>query len=453
MDSSRSRPYGYRWRTSKLLILSTACIALLTETLLYGFLVPILPYMLEDRLHMDPANTQSLTATLLSMHGLIPLVSAPVIANIVDRIGSRQRSLLVSLVVCLIGTFLVALSRAFWALCLGRGLQAIAGSGAWIVCLAILAENAGKNDVGKMMGVAMSFVMSGTVGGPIIAGALLEWLGYWPTWAVPLGILLFDSIVRAVIIEPSFDRDEDHLSPSSLQKPDNSEDSPLLPETNTPHLQCRGFYKTMLCDMRVWGSLVNTGVYSAIVAGFNTTLPVHLRTIFGWGPLEVGSIFFLLQLPLIFLSPLSGWLRDRVGLRLPTALGWALLVPLLLGLGIPGSHLVDALSLMGEKAIFISSTAGIGIALPLIQGAGALNSLGVLREIEIETPGIFGAQGGRSRAFAMNSVTFNTGLMLGPLISGTLSSVIGYFYMSVAQGKESAISIALPLSTDHVYSY
>lgn len=66
--------------------------------------------MLEGRLQMDPTQTQSLTAGLLSMHGLIPIVSAPIIASLIDRIGNKQHSLLISLGVCLVGTFLVALS-------------------------------------------------------------------------------------------------------------------------------------------------------------------------------------------------------------------------------------------------------------------------------------------------------------------------------------------------------
>lgn len=264
-------------------------------------------------------------------------------------------------------------------LCLGRALQAIAGSGAWIVCLAILAENAGKNDVGKVMGLSMSIVMSGTVGGPIIAGALLEWLGYWPAWAVPLGILLLDSILRLVVIEPSPHADpvQDQTSPAHLRETENSENSPLLsPVGETPKVRLRGFYNTMLHDIRVWGSLINTATYSAIVSGFNTTLPIHLRRIFGWGSLQVGLMFFILQVPLIFFSPLSGWLRDRVGLRFPTTVGWALFIPLLLGLGVPGSDLSGAIDLDIEKKIFVSSIAAIGLVLPLIQGAGALNSLG-----------------------------------------------------------------------------
>ncbi|KAJ6095477.1 hypothetical protein N7486_006223 [Penicillium sp. IBT 16267x] len=407
-------------------IIGTACVALLTETLLYGFLVPILPYMLENRLNIDPAQTQRLTAGLLSMHGLISLVSAPIIASLVDRTESTQNSLLISLGVCLVG----------------RALQAIAGSGAWIVCLAILVENSDDENIGKTMGLSMSFIMSGAVGGPIIAGALLEWVGYWLAWTVPLGLLLVDSIARLFIcqphrsVSPSLTSLKNTGSSIYARETETTETSPLLtPTTETPKIHARGFYNTMLRDIRTWGSLLNTVVYSAIIAGFNTTLPVHLGEIFKWGSLQIGIVFFILQIPLIILSPLSGLLRDRVGLRFPTTLGWTLLVPLLLGLGIPGSSLSRAIGITNEQAIFISCMAGIGFVLPLLQGAGALNSLAVSQLIESKNPNIFGIHGGRSRIFAMNSVTFNLGLMLGPLVSGALSSAKGYLFMNVTQGE------------------
>ncbi|OBT64559.1 hypothetical protein VE03_06297 [Pseudogymnoascus sp. 23342-1-I1] len=453
--TSLRRPYGYGWRSSKHLFIATACVAMFTETLLYGFVVPILPYMLEVRLHADPAQTQSLTSSLLSIHGFVTLISAPFIAALVDKMANQKIPFLLSLTVCVTGTILVALTPTFWALFLGRLLQAIAGSAAWIVCLAIVTDKAGEGNVGKVMGMSMSFVMMGTVGGPVVAGILLEYRGYWSAWSVPLTILLLDIIARLIMIEPQqpspptvnprLENGSSAITHNSVAAAiENTETSPLLPHhVRTAETGCQasdapsaapasGFYVKMLRDARILASVANTIVHSAIIAGFETTFPVHLRQVFNWGPSSVGVIFFILQVPSIFLGPVSGWLRDRFGIRYPTMVGWTLIAPLIWLLGIPGNVNYAGADDKGHgKAIFISSMTGIGIFMPLILGAGFIHTITVLQDIESKQPNIFGANGGRSRAFAMNSVGFNLGLMFGPLLSTFLSEAIGYYYMNL----------------------
>lgn len=299
------------------------------------------------------------------------------------------------------------MSYPVWALYLGRLLQAIAGSAAWIVCLAILTKKAGEGNVGKMMGLSMSFVMLGTVGGPVVAGVLLEWQGYWSAWSVPLTILVVDIIARLIMIEPSPPTVDSCLengssaithngAPAAIE---NTETSPLLShqvrnsETcsrdgdNRSAAPASGFYCRMLGDARILASVANTIVHSAIIAGFETTFPVHLRQVFNWGPSSVGLIFFTLQVPAIFFGPVSGWLRDRFGIRYPTMAGWVLVAPLIWLLGIPGNLNYPGADAKGHgKAIFILSTAGIGMAMPLILGAGFVHTISELDHRPICVP-------------------------------------------------------------------
>jgi MFS family permease len=80
------------------------------ENFLYGFVVPILPYMIEKRLHLDPAYTQRFTTELLFILGLISVPAAPIIGHFADKTTSRKIPLLISLAGCTIGTLLVALT-------------------------------------------------------------------------------------------------------------------------------------------------------------------------------------------------------------------------------------------------------------------------------------------------------------------------------------------------------
>lgn len=61
--------------------------------------------------------------------------------------------------------------------------------------------------------------------------------------------------------------------------------------------------------------------------------------------------------------------------------------------------------------------------------------LAVVREQEAQDPLIFGENGAGSRAFALAEMAFTLGIMLGPLLSGPLVELVGYFYMNVVFGK------------------
>lgn len=79
-----------------------------TETLLSGFPVPMLPYMLEERLHNDPSQTLETTNRLLSIHALVAMVCSPVFAKFFDKYPGQKVPLYLSLGLCLAGTAMVA---------------------------------------------------------------------------------------------------------------------------------------------------------------------------------------------------------------------------------------------------------------------------------------------------------------------------------------------------------
>ena len=57
--------------------------------------------------------------------------------------------------------------------------------------------------MGKTFGLVNSFVCTGALTGPAVAGFLLQLTGYWPTWSVVLVILALDITMRPVMIENS----------------------------------------------------------------------------------------------------------------------------------------------------------------------------------------------------------------------------------------------------------
>ncbi|OJJ55932.1 hypothetical protein ASPSYDRAFT_134715 [Aspergillus sydowii CBS 593.65] len=449
--------------SSQPFILAVVIFALFCETFLYSFLVPILSYMIEHRLQIDPSQTQNITTALLSLHGFATLVFAPVIAHFADKYPTRKLPFLISLAGCLVGTLLLSLTPSLPALFIGRLIQGIAGAASWIVGSATLTDHVKLENLGKVYALSMSFVSAGVVAGPVVAGAVLELAGYWTAWSIPLGLLLLDIIMRSVMIEtpkaPSTTTKSSSPTPTPSGEP--SEASALLQHTcnqpNNMNMNMNtidpdyepwhdigpeqdpdpspepGFYETMLTDSRVLVGLANTVLTSALLASFDTTLTLHLRDTFGWGSLAAGIMFLSLQLPFIILAPLTGWVRDRAGLRYPTAVGWALLAPVMWLIGVPASRMVFAPeSAVNTESMFISAVVVFGVVVPFVRGAGSLQVSLVLNELEMKDPRRFGEHGGSNRAFGLQDTALSTGLTIGPLISGSLTDAAGYYWSSCA---------------------
>ncbi|KAL4793711.1 major facilitator superfamily domain-containing protein [Aspergillus venezuelensis] len=451
MTAENNPPWGYKWRSSQTFIITTATISLFSECFLFGFIVPILPYMLEQRLHINPSQTQTYTTTLLTIYGLISLLSAPFIAHYADKTPHRKLPLLLSLIACATGTILVATSRAIWVLMAGQVLQSLASASVWVVAMATLVDNLDKESKGRVLGASMSVVGTGIFAGPALSGVLLQLVGYWAAWSGALVLLAVDFGMRVVMIDARAMKSEREGNG------DVYEQTRLLPETNetSPGINTTashgedgsstsGFYRIMLSNPRILASLANTLALSLILASFDTTLPLHVRAIFNWGSLPVGLIFFGLQAPSICLGPVIGWLRDRVGLRVPTTIAWAAMTPLLWIMAIPGETFSWG-RLDGDegRGVYIGVIVALGFAFSLTRGAGTFQMMTVVHKLESSNPQIFGPYGGNSRLSGLTEVPFNLGMMLGPLISGSFSELVGYYWSSVVLG-ESTFPLKLP---------
>ena len=375
-----------------------------TDTFLYGYIVPILSYMLEDRLQVHSSRTQSLTSAILAIHGAVAIVTGPIIGHFADQSSNRKTSLLYSLSASLVGTVLVACAPSLWMLFLGRVLQGISGSAIWIVGLATIANAVGEEHMGKIMGVVNSFVTAGVILGPVVSGLLLRIVGYWGTWVAPLVVLVLDMIARLVMIEnpPDVKSANSPSAASTTTNPneDISEDTALLAEdnaaaasgyqstSNTSSISelakndadlssSSSFYRTMLMNGRVVSALLISSATSSVLTSSDATLPLHVRDVFGWGSSVTGAMFFCLEIPCVFMGPLSGWLRDRVGVRMPTTLGLVSLAPLLWLLGVPGDEKFPWASADTRGyPIYVACMFGIGAVSPFLSGVGILELTG-----------------------------------------------------------------------------
>lgn len=327
--------------------------------------------MLRERLHLDQARIQELTSLVLAVHGIVSVVSGPVIGHFADKISNRKLPLLCSLFACIFGTGMVAGATSLPVLFTGRVMQGIAGSSVWIIGLATVADTVGGDNMGKVEGIMMSFLYGGLIGGPCIAGWLLEYVGYWPTWSLPLLLLIFDFIARLVMIENRA------VQTSSIEleapsKVDGSTSPSLSPREDTPtRYPAENFWRIILTDVRALTAIFVAVSANTVSTSFHATLPLHVQETFGWGSGKSGSLFACLIMPTLVVSPVAGWLRDCVGVRYPASASAVFQAAMLGILGLAGTDLLPWTSAQsGGGALYTGCILAIGAARPFTANVG-----------------------------------------------------------------------------------
>lgn len=238
------------------------------------------------------------------------------------------------------------------------------------------------------------------------SGTLFQLGGYWVAWTSAFVLLGIDMAFRLLMVETK--REETgtcfrvsyrwllpfltfHFTDATGDSV--SERSALL---STHSDECRTFAasKTSPNFYRCIFSKVNfvAGIYLSIVFGllitsFNATIPLHVRDVFGWGGMQSGLMFACLQAPRLVMSPFVGWLKDRIGTRLPTTFGFATLAPLFWLLGVPGSTQFPSIS-PGNwgSTIYVSVMIFLGIQTTFLNGSGMLEATGKLCTPRLKPP-------------------------------------------------------------------
>lgn len=82
------------------------------DVFLYGFLVPLLPFVLEHRLNLDASLTQRMSLALLAESALGMVVASPLIGYWADRSGAKRAWLLTGLGGALVGSVIIAVATS-----------------------------------------------------------------------------------------------------------------------------------------------------------------------------------------------------------------------------------------------------------------------------------------------------------------------------------------------------
>ncbi|CAG7919284.1 unnamed protein product [Penicillium olsonii] len=408
--------------------------------MLFAFMVPLLPHIFENRLGLDATLTQKYTSIFLVEGALISIVSSPLIGSIADRASSKKMLLLVLLALTLVSVLCLSMTLSLTWLFIGRFFQCIVTNALFIVGIATMAENLGSENMGKIAGLSSTLASAGTCSGPVIAGFLFGIGGYWTAWAGAALFLVVDIIMRLLMIEKPRHKQN---GPSNTESPcaeqtGCSEQEPLLNEAQNPKEEIGGwrFYLYLFRQPRFTAGIISYFVFALFIASFESTLATHVWHTFGWGVFPVGLLFASIQGPGMVLSPLVGWLKDRVGSCIPTTIGFVSVAPFLWLLGAAGNERFPwATKGNTGEVIYAVCTTTFGCLMCLLNGAGMMEATETVDELEEQSPGIFGPYGGYSRAVAITNMSWMSGLLVGPILAGLIVDKVGYFELQCVLGK------------------
>ncbi|KAL4993343.1 hypothetical protein BDV10DRAFT_190063 [Aspergillus recurvatus] len=193
----------------------------------------------------------------------------------------------------------------------------------------------------------------------------------------------------------------------------------------------------MLRKRRVVTALIAETLLATLISSFEATIPLHIRDVFQWDSLEAGILFLVLQAPTMILVFPIGWLKDRIGMRLPVTLGFLVMAPSLWLLGVPGARQFQWAEGKTGEVLYVVMLVAIGVARTLVIGFGGVEVLRGANEVATDIPGL--TEGGLSlysRAFVLSNITWKLGMFLGPLVSGALTKSVGYYTMNFVLGEQ-----------------
>lgn len=193
-------PLLLRFRSSKTFIAATVCIATFTDILLYGIIVPVMPYALTNRVGIPEDSLQTWNALLLACYTIALFVGGPFVGVYADYTSSRRWPLLIGLFALAASTLLLCLGNTIALLVLGRILQGFSAAIVWSVGLALLADTFGDK-IGMAMGYSSIAMSLGLLVSPSIGGAVYDHVGYYPVYYVAFGCIVLDIILRLILIE------------------------------------------------------------------------------------------------------------------------------------------------------------------------------------------------------------------------------------------------------------
>jgi MFS family permease len=199
-DQDSKPPLFLAFRSSTLFIGAAVCIAIFSDILLYGIIVPVVPYSLTVQVGIPEHEVQQWTAILLACYSGALFLGSPIAGVYADHTSSRRLPLLIGLLALTGSTIMLCLGKSIGVLIVGRILQGLSAAIVWSVGLALLVDTTGRN-VGIAMGYVSIAMSVGLLIAPLIGGGVYAAAGYYAVFYIGFGFIALDFLLRFLLVE------------------------------------------------------------------------------------------------------------------------------------------------------------------------------------------------------------------------------------------------------------
>ncbi|KAF9767812.1 hypothetical protein IL306_014953 [Fusarium sp. DS 682] len=364
-------PVLLKVRSSAGLIVTTCSFAIFTDIFLYGVIVPILPFSLQDRVGISTNRVQYWVSIALAVYGAALLAGSPLWGYLADRIHNRRVPMLVGLVVLSGATVFLCVGRTLALFMIGRALQGISAALTWTVGLALVVDTVDKEHIGKAMGWISTACSLGILTAPLLGGVVYDKGDYYSLFAMCFGLLAVDIALRLIIIEVKDAKKWlDRVEPTTVTNSECvvAEELKTKENKDTPAQEANGKTKDvsdpsrspiktlvkLLGQPRFLAALWGTFVQALINTALESTLPLLTHEIFGWNSIGAGLIFLPVILP-SFLGPVVGMVGDRYGPKWLASFGFLFATPFVVCLRFVDENTIQ------DKVLLCGLLAGVGI--------------------------------------------------------------------------------------------
>ncbi|KAI0864943.1 MFS transporter-like protein [Xylaria cubensis] len=444
-ETTGKPPYLLPFRSSTTLIAITVNLAIFTDIFFYGLIVPVLPFALSTQANVPEDKVQYWISILLAAYSASLFVSSPIAGIYADHTSSRRWPLLLGLIALAASTLLLAFGNSIGLFVLGRVLQGLSAAVVWSVGCALLVDT-----MGSKVGVAMGYVnISMSIAlllAPVIGGVVYSNVGYHAVYYVAFGVVGLDIVLRLVMIEKKIARQWIKQPETENPQIDVEKTSPANATGNEPPRHSTGITEApavdpvadreddgsekqekkrgrgaiaLLKSSRLLAALYGILVESGILIGFDATLALFVRRVFGWNATAVAVLFLALFIPGL-IAPLAGWLSDKYGAKWPSFAGFVLTIPILISLRFVTDNTIQHKVLLG----FLLGLAGFTLPFAMTPLMAEISY--VIEAKEAETPGIFGENGVYGLAYGLFNMSFALGGIIGPIWAGYVIESAGW---------------------------
>ncbi|KAJ6006673.1 hypothetical protein N7451_004617 [Penicillium sp. IBT 35674x] len=484
MGNSDQKPWLFNLRSSERFLVLTVSIAIFTDSFIYGVIVPIIPVALVERVGARPEDAQYLVSILLAVYGGTLLAGSrefkqfilylnPKLKDIAlfgyfaDKCSSRKLPFVLGLIALGTSTALFAFARTFPILVIARSLQGFSAAAVWVVGLAIVSDNVPPERVGAALGMTTIGLTWGFLLGPMVSGYIHDTFGYYGCYAIPVGLIVVDVVLRFAMIEmpkanrrkpePELHSDSDSAYENNYdtfnandvrsqgrfsRREREREDAPLLGpssqsiENPGKDNEQRATIFSLLRTPRLPLSLLATTSMAITLSALETSLPLFTMETFAWTPKGAGLIFLALTVP-SFAGVQLGKLIDSMGVRILGVISFAACCCawILMRLVTENSP--------GHIALLVVLLLILGLTIVTIEIISMMEVSQVITDYEAEFPGVFGEKSPIAQAYALFNMSFAAGQLVGPIMAGPIRVNGGWGTMTLVLGLLAGVT-AIP---------